>query len=84
MEGNIITEVFPVLSGVIIAPFVTWLEKVLPTNAPVRAPLFALVLAGLLLWGLSWWLAPELTKEELIRYVLTSVTFTWLAKSTKK
>jgi hypothetical protein len=83
-EGNILAEVFPVVSGVFIAPVVKWLENKLPSDAPIRAPMIALALAALVLWGLSAWLAPEVGRNDLIRYVLTSGTATWITKSLMK
>jgi len=46
--------VFGVWSAVFIVPMVTWLKAVMPTDIPLRAPFFTVILAAGSAFGLAW------------------------------
>ena len=80
-QFEMLSLAFPVIAGVVIVPIVAWLKRVIPTDWPIRAPLFALGLCALSIWGLSAWLAPDLSRSEIIKYVLAAQVFTQLIDS---
>lgn len=57
-------------SGALVMPLVQWLKQLTPGDIPLQATFYSLVLSALAAWGIAAWLAPDLSKETLVLFVL--------------
>lgn len=66
----IMSMAFAAVSGALVMPLVQWLKQLTPSDVPLQATFYSLILSGLAAWGISAWLAPDLSKETLVLFVL--------------
>lgn len=64
------TMLFSIVAAGLIVPLVEYIRKKLPGDFPIQAPLYAAVLSVGAAWGLSKWVAPTMTMDEVIQLSL--------------
>lgn len=82
MENATLDQLFMILSAGLIMPTVQWLKKYIGPNWPVKPVIFAAGLSLLAVWGLSKWIAPDMTTDEIIAYTLATQFLSQLLHST--
>ena len=75
---------FPVISGGLVVPLVSWIKAKIPTDLPIQQPIIALVLNAGLVYLLSLWLYPDISMEMLITLALGGQVSSQFIHSVKK
>jgi|GEM_PF-5083577 len=72
MENESLNLIWPILTGGLIMPLVQCIKKYLPGDFPVQPIFYSLALALLVAWGMTRWLAPGMSLEDCLIYVIGS------------
>lgn len=75
---------FPVVSGGLVVPLVSWIKAKIPNDLPIQQPVLSLILNAGAVYLLSLWLYPEITMETLIALALGGQVSSQFVHSLKK
>lgn len=75
---------YPIITGSLIVPIVTWIKSKLPEDFPLQSVVIASALNLLAIWGLSEVLSLNLTLEQIIAYGLGGQVTSQIVHAGKK
>ena len=70
MENESLNLIWPILTGGLIMPLVQCVKKYIPGDFPVQPIFYSLALALLVAWVITRLVAPEMSLEDCLVYVI--------------
>ena len=61
---------YPLLTGAVVVPIVSWIKLKLPTDFPIQSTVLAGLLNIIIIYALAQLFAPDMTWEQIIQFSL--------------